>query len=137
MQIAAYLNFPGTCREAFQFYAACLGGTLSEIHTFGNSPMKDQTPPDWQDKVMHVSLTSGSSVLMGSDAGPQHYKTPQGFTVSISLQSAEEGERIFKALGEGGKVTMPFQKTFWSAGFGALVDRFEQPWMVNCDAAPA
>src|SRR5581483_7777923 len=126
------LNFPGNCREAFQFYAKCLGGTLSDIHTFGNSPMKDQAPPGWHDKVMHVSLKVGRSVLMGSDAGPQHFKAPQGFSVSVNLTSADEGERVFKALSEGGIVTMPFQKTFWSPGFGALVDRFGTPWMINC-----
>jgi PhnB protein len=133
MEIAAYLNFPGQCREAFTFYAKCLGGTLGEIHTFGNSPMKDQMPPDWQDKVMHVSMTVGKNVLMGSDAAPPHFAAPQGFSVSISLSSPVEGERIFTALGDGGHVTMPFQKTFWSAGFGALVDRFGTPWMINCD----
>jgi PhnB protein len=135
MQIAAYLNYPGTCREAFQFYAKCLGGTLGEIFTFGNSPMKDQTPPDWHNKVLHVTLTTGNSVLMGSDAAPQHYKTPQGFTVAINLASVEQGDLIFKALSEGGTVTMPFGKTFWSAGFGAFVDRYGQPWMINCDPA--
>lgn len=136
MQIAAYLNFPGSCREAFQFYAKSLGGTLGEIHTFGNSPMKDQMPPDWHDKVMHVAMTLGNDVLMGSDAAPQYYKTPQGFAVSITLASPEEGRRIFDALSQGGTVTMPFAKTFWSDGFGALVDRFGQPWMVNCEVAP-
>jgi PhnB protein len=99
--------------------------------------MKDQTPPEWHDKVLHVSLTVGKSALMGSDAGAQYYKAPQGFSVSLTLASPEEGHRIFTALGEGGQVTMPFQKTFWSPGFGALVDRFGQPWMVNCDVAPA
>ena len=137
MQIAPYLNFPGTCREAFQFYAKCLGGTLGDIHTFGSSPMKDQTPAEWHDKVMHVMLTVGTSVLMGSDAPPPHFKTPQGFSVSLTPQSATDGERIFKALSEGGRVTMPFQQTFWSAGFGALVDRYGQPWMISCETAAA
>lgn len=26
---------------------------------------------------------------------------------------------------------MPFQKTFWSEGFGMVTDRFGTPWMVN------
>jgi len=57
--------------------------------------------------------------------------------VSVSIGDAAEGERVFNALAEGGKVTMPFQKTFWSSGFGSTVDRFGIPWMVNCEVALA
>ena len=55
--------------------------------------------------------------------------------VSISVAAPADAERIFKALTERGKVTMPFQKTFWSSGFGMAVDRFGIPWMVNCEQA--
>jgi PhnB protein len=82
---------------------------------------------------MHLTMTAGSSVLMGSDAPPQHYVKPQGFGVSVHVKSADEGRRIFDALAEGGLVTMPFEKTFWSPGFGMLTDRFGTPWMVNVE----
>jgi PhnB protein len=55
--------------------------------------------------------------------------------VSLSLNDVARGERIFNALAENGSVTMPFQKTFWSPGFGMCVDRFGIPWIVNCDMA--
>ncbi len=135
MELAPYLNFNGTCTEAFTFYARCLGGTIAFIQTHGESPMKDQVRPEWQDKIMHVRLTVGDWALMGSDAPPDHYVTPQGIYVSASIKTAEEAERVFTALAEGGKVNMPFQKTFWSVGFGMLVDRFGIPWMVNCEQA--
>ena len=64
---------------------------------------------------------------------PQCYTKPGGFSVSISVNDPNEGERIFQALSEGGQVKMPFQKTFWAAGFGMLIDRFSIPWMVNCE----
>jgi PhnB protein len=72
---------------------------------------------------------------MASDAPPDHYKVPNGFSVSIQLKDTSEGERIFNALAENGKVTMPFEKTFWAARFGMLVDRFGIPWMINCEQA--
>jgi PhnB protein len=74
---------------------------------------------------------------MGSDAPNDRYERPQGVQVSISLKSAADGERIFKALAEQGQIAMPFQPTFWSAGFGMLTDRFGIPWMVNCEPAQA
>jgi PhnB protein len=135
VQISPYLNFNGRCSEAFAFYAKTLGGAITFTQTFGESPMKDTVPPEWRDKVMHTTLTIGEQQLMGSDAPPPHYATPQGMTVSLQLASPQDGERIFNALADGGQVRMPFSKTFWSAGFGMVVDRFGIPWMVNCDVA--
>ena len=132
MQLSAYLNFNGQCAAAFAVYAKCFGGTITFTQKFGDSPMKDQVPADWYDKIMHTTLTVGDNVLMGADAAPSHYAPVQGIHVSVSVANTAEGERIFNALAEGGKVTMPFQKTFWSPGFGATVDRFGIPWMVNC-----
>jgi PhnB protein len=105
------------------------------MQTHGESPMKDQVPPDWRDKVIHARLTIGNTVLMGSDAPPSHYAAPQGIYVSISVSEPAEAERMFKALSDRGRVDMPFQKTFWSPGFGMAVDRFGIPWMVNCEGA--
>lgn len=133
MQINPYLVFNGQCEAAFKFYEKLLGGKITGIMTHANSPMANQVPPEWRDKVMHAHMTVGNSVLMGSDAPPQHFQKPQGFSVSIGVKTVEEGERIFKALSENGAVQMPFQKTFWSPGFGMLTDRFGIPWMVNCD----
>jgi len=108
-----------------------LGGRITFTQTHGESPMKDHVAANWHDKIMHAALSVGDVLLMGSDAPPEHYAAPQGMSVSISGMTPEDGERIFKALSEGGKVTLPFQKTFWSAGFGMTVDRFGIPWMVN------
>jgi len=132
VQLTPYLNFNGNCATAFKFYADVLGGKISFLQTHGESPMKDQVPPDWRDKVIHAQVEVGNNVLMGSDAPPDRYVAPQGNFVSISVPSVPEGERIFKALADNGKVGMPFGQTFWSPGFGMVVDRFGTPWMVNC-----
>ena len=70
---------------------------------------------------------------MGSDAPPDHYETPQGFSVSVNVTRAEDADRIFNALAKNGTVRMPIQKTFWAIRFGMLVDQFGVPWMVNCE----
>ena len=135
MEFTPYLNFSGQCAEAFKFYAQTFGGQITFMQTHGESPMKDQVPANWQDKIMHATLQVGDRVLMGSDAPPNYYSAPQGLVVSIGGLSLDDGERIFKALADRGKVSMPFQKTFWSPGFGMTVDRFGIPWMVNCEGA--
>lgn len=135
MNISAYLNFPGTCADAFRFYEGLFGGRILMMQRAGESPMKDQTPADWQHAVIHVRMQVGSQMLMGSDAPPEHYERPQGFAVSISFADPAESARVFNGLAEGGRVTMPFQQTFWSAGFGGVIDRFGTPWLVNTEAA--
>jgi PhnB protein len=74
----------------------------------------------------------GDREIMASDAPPERYAKPQGFSVQLSVESAEEVDRIFSGLAEGGSVVMPVGKTFWSERFGILVDRFGIPWMINC-----
>ncbi len=133
MEVSPYLNFSGQCAAAFKFYEKVLGGKITFIQTHGESPMKDQVPADWQGKVMHARLEIGGAALMGTDAPPTHFQKPQGFSVSLTFKTPAESERAFKALSESGKITMPYQKTFWSPGFGMVTDRFGIPWMINCD----
>ena len=132
MTINAYLTFNGKCAEAFRFYAKVFGGKL-EMMTNGESPVADQTPPDQRDRILHARLDLGDAVVMGSDAPPQYFSQPQGFSVAIGLGDTAEGERIFQALSEGGTVKMPFAKTFWAERFGMCIDRFGIPWIVNCE----
>jgi PhnB protein len=135
MQMNPYLSFNGHCEAAFKFYERCLGGQLGPIFRYAGTPLADQVPADWQDKVMHGSLTLGEMVLMGGDVAPDRYEEPRGISLSLHLKSATEGERIFQELGKDGRVVVPLEKTFWAAGFGMLVDRFGIPWMINCEGS--
>jgi PhnB protein len=132
MQLNPHLIFGGECEAAFKFYEQCLGGKIQAMMTWGDSPMADQVPSEWRDKIIHATLIVGETALGGGDAPPDRYEAPRGFAVTIQLEDPTEGERIFNALAENGTVQMPFQQTFWAVGFGMCVDRFGIPWMVNC-----
>jgi PhnB protein len=133
MEISPYLNFNGNCKPAFEFYAKALGGKIEIMQTHGDSPMKDQTPLEWHDKILHASMTVGNGVLMGSDMPPGEVNTVQGIWVSLNVDQPADAERIFGALSDNGDVKMPMQKTFWGL-FGMTIDRFGIPWMVNSGA---
>ena len=135
MKLSPYLSFNDECEVAFKFYEQCLDGKIDAMMTYGNSPMAEQTPPEKLDKIMHASITVGDTVMMGSDAPPNYFEKPQGFSVSLVLTDPDEAERVFNALAENGTVQMPIQETFWAARFGMLVDRFGTPWMINFDLA--
>jgi PhnB protein len=133
MKLNPYLSFDGNCAAAFRFYEKVLGGKLAMMMTYGESPMKDQTPAELRDKVMHTRLIAGDLVLMGSDAPPGRYQKAQGIMVALGVDSAVEAERVFHGLAEKGSVEMPIAETFWAVRFGMLTDQFGTPWMVNCE----
>jgi PhnB protein len=135
MQINPYLSFKGECEAAFTFYEQCLGGQLGAIFRYAGSPMADQVPSDWQNRIMHGSLTVGGQVLMGGDVAPDRYEEPKGFSLSIQITSTADAERIFHELARDGRVVMPLEKTFWAARFGMVVDRFGIPWLINCEVS--
>ena len=135
MEMSPYLIFNGQCAAAFKFYEQTLGGTITFLQTHGESPMKDNVPADWQDKVMHGSVTIGEQILMGGDVAPEGYQKPKGFTLSLQIKSTTQAERIFQRLAKDGTVVMPLEKTFWADRFGMLVDRFGIPWQINCEGS--
>ena len=135
MQLIPYLNFKGTCEEAFKFYEKTLGGRIEAMFAHEGTPAAEHVPADWRNKIMHARLVVGDAVLMGSDTPPDHFEAMKGMYVTIQLHDPGEAERIYHALAEGGTVIMPIDETFWAVRFGMLVDRYGTPWMVNCEKA--
>lgn len=132
MHMNPYLFFSGNCEAAFKFYAQCLGGKIEMMLPHAGSPAETQVPPDWRDKIMHVRMSVGDQLLMGSDATPGHQDAPKGFYVSLQIEDPAEAERIFDALATNGQVRMALAQTFWARRFGMLMDQFGTPWMINC-----
>ena len=133
MELNPYLTFNGQCEAAFKFYEKVFGGKIEAMMTFGSSPMAEQTPPEWRNKIMHARMSVGGKTLMASDAPPDRYEAMKGIMVTLGIDDPGEAERIFRALSEKATIQMPIQKTFWAERFGMLVDKFGTPWMVNCE----
>ncbi|WP_294818322.1 VOC family protein [uncultured Flavobacterium sp.] len=131
-----YLNFNGNCEEAFNFYKSVFGGDFTYMGRFGDMPESDdyKVPDSDRDKIMHVSLPIGKSVLMGSDTGGEWapaFKQGNNFSISVTAGSKEEADTLFAALAEGGNITMPLENTFWGDYFGMLTDKFGINWMMS------
>lgn len=135
MQLNQYLLLDGRCEEAFARYQQVLGGTLLAMVRHTGTPAEEHVPPEWRDKIMHACLEVDGRRLMGSDAPPGCGSPLGGFSIQVATGSVEEAERVFAALGEGGKITMPIGQTFWAERFGMLTDSFGVPWMVICEGA--
>ena len=130
MQVQPYLFFDGRCEEAIEFYRKTLGAEVQMLMRFKDSPEPGHTPPGAENKVMHSSLRIGEATVMLSDGRCQGKPSFQGFSLSLSVSSAAEAERLFNALADGGQVQQPLVETFFSPRFGMVADRFGVPWMV-------
>ena len=135
-----YLNFNGNCEEAFTFYKSVFGRAFETLSRFKEMPNNDESTPlseEFGEKIMHVSLPiSKETVLMGSDVGGEwskSFKQGNNFAISVNTDNKDGATRIFNALAEGGKITMPLAETFWGSYFGMLTDKFGINWMVNCN----
>ena len=137
MKLRTHLCFGGTCEAAFRFYQEILGGQLVTMLRYGESPLAATTPASMRDKILHASLVFGSEELLGVDVAPEDHRPPAGYFVLLNVPELARARAVFSALSAGGSVRMPYQATFWSAGFGVLVDRFGIPWEVSCESAPS
>ena len=132
-----YLMFNGNCEEAFLFYKSVFGGEFPYIGRYKDAPAEEdeKLSEEQQNRIMHVSLPIGNTILMASDSHPRYGDVGFGdnFSISINAESTDEADRIFNGLSAGGKIEMPLNKTFWGAYFGMFKDKFGVNWMVNFD----
>ncbi len=132
MKVNPYLFYNSNCEAAFKHYEKVLGAKIELLLRNEDGPPEMASAPERKKNIMHGRISINGEVLMASDAPPDHFHKPQGFSVSLTFTDPAEAERKFKALCEGGSVNMPFGKTFFSKGFGMGTDAFGIPWMVNC-----
>lgn len=128
MKMLTYVNFAGTCAEAFRFYEQHLGGTIGMMMTHGQAPDQSAVKPEWKDAVLHARISVGGTELLGADI-PSAQPMRSAY-LSLNVESDAEAERIFSALSDGGEVFMPMQETFFATRFGQLRDRFGINWMI-------
>ena len=134
--LTPYLSFDGNCAEAMRFYERVFEGKLEALLTNAQTPVAEHCPPGNEDRIMHAYLTFDGAELMAGDALIGTYEPMKGVSIAVSFETEARGRKVFEALGEGGKVTMPFQKTFWAEGFGMVADRFGTAWIINGGRIP-
>jgi PhnB protein len=132
--IVPYLMFNGNTAEALAFYAKAFDGKTLFQQSFGESPMGNETPDEYKSKIMHATFQAGDLTFMVSDSMPgQQVSGGTNLSLSLNFKTVADIDKIFAALSEGAKVTMPLQDTFWGAKFGMLTDKFGINWMFNHD----
>ena len=132
-KVQSYLFFDGRCEEAIEFYKSAVGAKVDMMMRFKDSPEPmpaGMCPPGSDNKVMHAALRIGNTVVMASDGMAGGKPEFKGFSLSVNAANEVEADKVFAALGKGGKVTLPLGKTFYSPRFGMVTDKFGVGWMV-------
>ena len=127
MQLDVYVNYHGTCEEAFHFYEHHLGGHITGIVHHGEQP-NPNVADDWHDKVLHARIEIGGTVLMGADI-PKAEPMRSAY-LSLSLDSDAQAERVYALLSEGGQIFMKMEQTPFASRFAMLRDKFGTSWML-------
>lgn len=130
MQLYAYVNFNGTCREALDYYTRHLGAKVLSSMTFSQMPDQSQVPPGAADRIMHARFQLANATVMASDGPPGKVEPMRSAYLTLSTDTDEQAEQFYKALSDGGEVFMAIQETFYATRFGMLRDRFGINWMV-------
>jgi PhnB protein len=141
MKIVTSISLPGTCREAFEFYARVLGGEITAAIPYGEGEPDSPTPPGIRDWLMYCWLQVGDQAILGSDMHPDHapdmHKPKDGFDITLQFDTVEAARRVFEGLSEGGEISIPFGVNACAPGFSGFTDRFGVPWMTNVAPAQA
>ena len=128
MKLNTYVNFAGTCAEAFRYYEKHLGGKIGMMMTHGQAPGQTRLSPEWKDAVLHARISLGGTELSGADI-PDAQPMRSAY-LTLGADSDLEAERMFSALSDGGQVLMPMEETFFASRFGQVRDRFGINWMI-------
>ncbi len=133
MHVQPYLFFGGRCDEAIEYYRETLGAEVEAVMRFKDAPAQPPPgtiAPGWDGKVMHSAFRLGETTVMASDGMGPGEASFKGVSLTLTVESAAEADRIFNLLADGGEVQMPINKTFFAERFGMVADRFGVPWMV-------
>jgi PhnB protein len=128
MKMKTYVNFRGTCAEAFGYYEKHLGATVGMMMTHAQNPAATGVNPEWRDKVLHARISIGDTELLAADV-PSAEPMRSAY-LTLIVDSDAEAERFFAALSDGGRALMEMQETFFASRFGQVRDRFGMNWMI-------
>jgi PhnB protein len=128
MRLHTYVNFAGTCAEAFRFYETHLAGKIEMMMTHGQAPDQSEVKPEWKDSILHASMSIAGTELSGADI-PTAQPMRSAY-LTLNVDDDAEAERIVAALSDGGEVFIPMKETFFASRFAQLRDRFGINWVI-------
>jgi predicted 3-demethylubiquinone-9 3-methyltransferase (glyoxalase superfamily) len=126
--ITPFLMFQGGKAEAaLDFYVATVPGSrIVSMDRFGPEG------PGPEGTVKRALVEIAGQAVMAHDSFVTHaFDFTPSFSFFVDCADADEVERLFSALSDGGTVLMPLDNYGWSESFGWVSDRFGVSWQLN------
>jgi predicted 3-demethylubiquinone-9 3-methyltransferase (glyoxalase superfamily) len=126
-QVTPFLMFTGDAERAIELYTSLFDDAqLLTLTRFG---------PDGTGvagTVEQATFSIAGQVFRCFDSPPVHAFTfTPSFSIFVDVASAEELDRLFAGLSDGGGVLMPLGAYGFSRRFGWVNDRFGVSWQLN------
>lgn len=135
--INPHINFNGNAEEAFNFYKSVFGGEFRKVIRFKDLANKGIPMAAHEaDKIMHIALPIGNSLLMANDVPEAMGRTKEEENKSkivITATSKAEADHLYNGLSAGGAIEMPIADSPWGTYFGMFRDKYGIEWMVEFD----
>jgi len=128
IKLDIYVNYPGHCKEAFEFYEQHLGGKITMMLTHQQQPNAANVPEDWKNAILHARIEIGDTVVMGADI--PNAEPMRSAYLTLRLDSEKNAEKVYGILSEGGEIFMKMEETFFASRFAMLRDKFGTSWML-------
>ena len=136
--INPHINFNGNAEEAFNFYKSVFGGSFTKIIRFKDlSNTEHQLSEKEANKIMHIALPIGNSILMANDVPDflgRVNENENRSKIFVTAESREEANKLFNGLSAGGTVEMPIGDSPWGSYFAMFRDKYGIEWMVEFES---
>ncbi len=126
MKLDIYINYPGNCEKAFLFYEQHLGGKINMMTSHQQSP--PNFPKEWKKPILHAIIEIGGTIIRGADI--PNAEPMRSAYLTLTLDTAENAEEIYKILSADGEIFMKMEKTSFANRFAMLRDKFGTSWML-------
>ena len=121
-----YINYPGHCEAAFQFYQDHLGGKIHMMMPH-HQPMP-AFPESCKNPILHAIIEIGGTVIRGADIpGAEPMRSAY---LTLIFDTTAQAEAIYELLSQNGEIFMPMEQTPFANRFAMLRDQFGTSWMI-------
>jgi PhnB protein len=126
LKLDIYVNYPGHCEEAFQFYEQHLGGKINMMMPHQQPP--SNFPKEWKKPILHAIMEIAGTIVRGADV--PNAEPMRSVYLTLRFATPEDAENIYDILSRNGEIFMKMEKTFFANRFAMLRDKFGTSWML-------
>ncbi len=136
MKFIQKLCFSGETEEALKEYKRAFGCTVRSLLHYSDAVKNGWEKPDAVKEalVYHSEIMFGEQeVRMNDMSDLAEVKLTKEVIHIIGFDTAEEVEKAFYVLSEGGEVIKPLERPPYMVIIGTVKDRFGVKWELMCD----